>query len=91
MSIMVYGLLVLGILCMIGGRIIAKGNLFRIGLSDTELMVAENGVRVGEEFYSHDRLTDLAFWVEGYDGQPMLRYGRFGVSRGRRNMSGDRK
>ena len=82
------GLLVLGLLCMIGGRIMAKGNLFRIGLSDTELVAAENGVRVGEEFYSHDRLTDLAFWVEGYDGQPTLRYGRFGVSRGRRSLSG---
>jgi hypothetical protein len=82
------GLLVLGLLCMIVGRIIAKGNMFRIGLSDTELVAGENGVRVGEEFYSHDQLTDLAFRVEGYDGLPTLRYGRFGVSRGRRNMSG---
>jgi hypothetical protein len=81
------GLLVLGLLGMIVGRMIAKGNMFRIGLSDTELVAAENGVRVGEEFYSHDQLTDLAFWIEGYDGLPTLKFGRLGVSRGRK-MSG---
>jgi hypothetical protein len=82
------GLLVLGLLCMIVGRMIAKGNMFRIGLSDTELVAAENGVRVGEEFYSHDQLTDLAFWVEGYDGLPTLKFGRFGVTRSGRKVSG---
>ena len=82
------GLLVVGLLCMIVGRIIAKGNMFRIGLSDTEFVAVEDGVRVGEEFYSHDQLTDLDFWVEGYDGMPTLRFGRFGVTRSRRNMSG---
>src|SRR5580693_2032039 len=49
------GLLVAGLLCMIVGRIIAKGNMFRIGLSDTEFVAVEDGVRVGEEFYSHDQ------------------------------------
>jgi hypothetical protein len=81
-------LLILGILFMIVGRIIAKGNMFTIGLSDTELVVAEDGVRVGEEFYSHDQLTDLDFWIEGYDGMTTLKLGRFGVSRSGRKLSG---
>lgn len=40
-------LFILGILSMIVGRIIAKGNMFTIGLSDTDLVVAEDGVQVG--------------------------------------------
>lgn len=84
-----YGLIGFGILCAIAGRIIAKGNMFKIGLSDTELVVGENGLRVGEEYYLHDQLTDLDFWIEGYDGMPIVTYGRFfTVSRGRRKLSG---
>jgi hypothetical protein len=69
------GLIGLGILCVIVGRIIAKGNLFTIGLSDTELVVAEDGVRVGNESYPLDQITDLDFMIEGYDGAPSVRRG----------------
>jgi hypothetical protein len=80
----------LGILCMIGGRIMAKGNLFTIGLSDTELVVAEGGVRVGEMFYSHDQLTDLDFWVEGYDGMGTIVRGRIALRRGKYHGAGNK-
>jgi len=70
------GLLVLSILCMIIGRIIARGNMFSIGLSDTDLVVAEDGVRVGNEFFPLEQITDLDFMIEGYDGQPTVRWGR---------------
>jgi hypothetical protein len=69
------GLLGLGILCMIVGRIIAKGNLFTIGLSDTDLVVAEDGVRVGNESYPLEQITELDFMIEGYDGAPSMRRG----------------
>ncbi|HUB62031.1 MAG TPA: hypothetical protein VL978_15055, partial [Puia sp.] len=69
-------LMVLSVLIMIAGRIIAKGNMFRIGLSDTDLVVAEDGVRIGNEFYPLDQITSLDFMIEGYDGAPTLRMGR---------------
>jgi hypothetical protein len=62
------GLTVLAGIMIFVGRKIAKGNMFSIGLSDTELVVSEDGVRVGDTFYTHDQLTDLDFWIEGYDG-----------------------
>jgi hypothetical protein len=80
----------LGILCMIVGRIMAKGNMFTIGLSDTELVVAESGVRVGEVYYSHDQLTDLDFWVEGYDGMPMIARGRGYMRRSQYSGAGNK-
>jgi|SRR5580658_162805 len=69
------GLIGIGILCWIVGRIVAKGNLFTIGLSDTDLVVAEDGVRVGNEFYPLEQITDLDFMIEGYDGAPSIRRG----------------
>jgi hypothetical protein len=88
-----YGFLVfiLGILCVIVGRIIAKGNMFKIGLSDTELGIDENGIRVGEKFYSYDQLIDLDFWIEGYDGMPRLRMGRLIISANRMLSGVDNK
>ena len=83
------GLLVLGILCAIGGRIIAKGNMFTIGLSDTDLVVAEDGVRVGNELFLLDQLTDLDFMIEGYDGAPTIIRGRaFLLGRRRGRLTG---
>jgi hypothetical protein len=79
-----------GILCMIAGRIIAKGNMFTIGLSDTELVVAENGIRVGEEFYPHDQLSDLDFWVEGYDGMGLIVRGRGYLRRSKYHGTGNK-
>ena len=80
----------LGILCMITGRIIAKGNMFTIGLSDTELVVAENGIRVGEEFYPHDQLSDLDFWVDGYEGMGLIVRGRGYVRRRKYHGTGNK-
>jgi hypothetical protein len=65
----------LAILCMIVGRIVAKGNMFTIGLSDTDLVVGEDGVQVGNELYPLDQLTDLDFMIEGYDGAQTIRRG----------------
>ena len=61
-------LTVAAIIMVFIGRKIAKGNMFEIGLADTVLVVAEDGVRIGEEFYPLDQITDLDFWIEGYDG-----------------------
>jgi hypothetical protein len=81
------GLFGLSILCMIVGRIIARGNLFTIGLSDSELIVAEDGVRIGNEFYPMDQLTDLDFMIEGFDGAPTFRRGLI-FARRRARLSG---
>src|ERR1700734_4024779 len=58
-------LTVAAIIMVFIGRKIAKGNMFEIGLADTELVVAEDGVRIGEEYYPLDQITDLDFWIEG--------------------------
>jgi hypothetical protein len=50
------------------GRRMAKGNLFEIGLSDTVLVLLDDSIHVGNEVYSFDQVTDLDFWIEGYDG-----------------------
>jgi len=61
-------LTVAGIIIVFIGRRMAKGNMFTVGLSDTGLMVGEEGIRVGEDYYPLDQITDLGFWIEGYDG-----------------------
>lgn len=48
--------------------------MFEIGLSDTDLVVGEEGIRIGDEFFAFDRITDLDFWVEGYDGMLGLKF-----------------
>jgi hypothetical protein len=85
------GLLGLSILCMIVGRIIAKGNLFTVGLSDTDLVVEEDGLRIGDTFYPLDQITDLDFMIEGYDGAPTFRRGFISARSGARLSGANNK
>jgi hypothetical protein len=52
--------------------------------------VAENGIRVGEEFYPHDQLSDLDFWVEGYDGMGLIVRGRGYLRRSKYHGTGNK-
>jgi hypothetical protein len=70
------------------GRRIAKGNLFEIGLSDTDLVLAEEGIRIGDEYYPHDQVTDLDFWIEGYDGMIGPQFKGYRSFRNQGRMSG---
>lgn len=46
------------------GRRVAKGNLFEVGLSDTILVLLDDGIHVGEEVFTLDQVTDLEGQVE---------------------------
>jgi hypothetical protein len=82
------GLWILSIPTIFIGRRIARGNLYEIGLSDTDLVLAEDGVRIGEEYYPHDQITDLDFWVEGYDGMIGPQFKGYRSFRNQGRMSG---
>ena len=57
--------------------------MWEIGLSDTDLLVDENGIGIGTEWFALNQITELAFLIEGYDGQPTLMRTRVGLRRGR--------
>src|SRR6185312_196655 len=76
-----------GVIASIAGRLIAKGNLYQIGLSDTQLVVDAAGIQIGAQTFPMDHITNLDFLVEGYDGMPTIRRGWVGARR-RRPISG---
>lgn len=78
----------LGVIALIIGRIMTKGNMFDIGLSDTALVVADEGIGIGNKWYPIDQVADLDFMIEGYDGQPTIRLGRIFLRRRRRGLTG---
>jgi hypothetical protein len=82
------GLAVIGIALVLVGRSQANGNMFNIGLSDTNLVVTSKGIRLGEEFYPLDQVSDLDFWINGYDGMKGPQFKGYRNFRNQGRMSG---
>ncbi len=57
-----------GIILLIVGRIVSKGNMFAIGLSDNDLVISEDGIQTAGNSFPVNEISDLHFWIEGYDG-----------------------
>jgi hypothetical protein len=76
------------IILILIGRRMARGNLFTIGLSDTDLIVTEEGIQVGDDFYSVGQMDKLDFWVEGYDGMIGPQFKGYSNFRNQGRMSG---
>ena len=57
-----------GVALLIFGAIQAKGNVDVMIVSDIDLVVSSEEIRVGEMVYPLSQVTGLEFQVEGYDG-----------------------
>jgi hypothetical protein len=63
-----------GLILLIVGGILAKRDLSYIQMSDTDLVVSSQGIRIGDQFYPLGQMENLDFWVEGYYGMPGPRF-----------------
>jgi hypothetical protein len=59
---------VAGVVLLVVGAILAKGDLSDIEVSDSELVISRDGIRIGEEFYTMGLIQNMDFRVEGFDG-----------------------
>ena len=53
---------------LVGGAILARGDITNIMVSVTDLVVSSSEIRIGEAVYPLARVMELEFLVEGYDG-----------------------
>jgi hypothetical protein len=58
----------IGIAIVVIGALIARGDVANYGLSEEELVVSASGIRVGEQHYPLNQLTNIDFNVEAYAG-----------------------
>jgi hypothetical protein len=65
-----YGFWLFGIaiVVLIVGALRSKGDVGLIAVSDTDLVVSAEEIRVGDAIYPVGRVSDIQFQVEGYDG-----------------------
>jgi hypothetical protein len=63
----------LSIVLLIVGRRMARGNLSHTEISDTDLMVSNERIMVGDQSYMVGEMQDLDFWIEGYYGMATFR------------------
>ena len=57
-----------GVAIVVIGAVIARGDLASYGLSDEDLVVDGRGIRVGEQYYPLQTVSNLDFNVEAYAG-----------------------
>lgn len=57
-----------GVVVLIGGAMLAKGDVDVMELSDTDIVVNAQEIRVGDAVYPLSQVTGIEFQVEGYDG-----------------------
>lgn len=57
-----------GIAVVVIGAVIARGDVRNYGLSEKELIIATQGIKVGDIFYPLPMVRDINFNVEAYDG-----------------------
>ena len=65
-----YGFWMFGVavVVLLAGAFLAKGDVDAINVSDTDLVVSVDEIRVGETVYPLGEVADVVFQVEGYDG-----------------------
>lgn len=65
-----YGLWLLGIgvVVLIVGTLVAKGDVDAIDVSATDLTIDTEAIKIGESSYLIGTVSDIEFQVEGYDG-----------------------
>jgi len=57
-----------GVVVVVIGAFIAKGDITDYGLSEEDLVVNTNGISVGGQYYPMNQVRDLDFNVEGFAG-----------------------
>ena len=57
-----------GVVILIVGAILARGDVDAIEVSETDIVVNAEEIRVGETVYPLSQVTGIEFQVEGYDG-----------------------
>lgn len=58
----------MGVVVMIVGTLVARGDVDVIDVSATDLIIDTEEIRIGESGFLIGTLTDVVFQVEGYDG-----------------------
>lgn len=58
----------IGVVVLIVGALAAKGDVDLENVSETDIVINTEEIRVGETRYSISQLTKIVFQVEGYDG-----------------------
>ena len=58
----------IGVMVMIVGTLVARGDVDVIDISATDLIIDSDEIRIGESGFLIGILTDIEFQVEGYDG-----------------------
>lgn len=57
-----------GVAVVVIGAFIAKGNLMNYAMSEEDLVVDLQGIRVGDVYYPMNTVTDMDWNVEAYEG-----------------------
>ena len=57
-----------GVVLIVIGALIARGDLASYGLSDEDLVIDLQGIKIGEKYYPMQTITELDYNVEAYDG-----------------------
>ncbi|MDO6433222.1 hypothetical protein Q4E93_21610 [Flavitalea sp. BT771] len=68
MRVFVTPAFVIGVVTVLIGAYIAKGDIAAFGLSDGDLVLTEQAIRLGEEYYSLREVKQLDFDINGYAG-----------------------
>ena len=58
----------IGVILLVIGAVAAKGDVAALQVSDTDISISADGIRVGDDVYSLKLVSDLEFHVEGYNG-----------------------
>jgi hypothetical protein len=64
-----------GVLLIITGAVLTKGNIALYGLSRDELVVTVDEIKIGMQSYSVEQLSKLDFYVEAYAGMILIERG----------------